>query len=55
MNTPGPATSVATSVFGFRQNEHAAITGRSAARGIAHLPSVGFYRVRPYLTSSGLT
>jgi hypothetical protein len=35
MNTPGPATSVATSVFGFRQNEHAVIKDRSFVGGIA--------------------
>ena len=34
MYTPGPATIVVTSVFGFMQNEHTAITGRSVASGI---------------------
>jgi len=51
MNTPGPATSVVTSVFGFRQNEHAAITGRSVTTGVTPSPCQGIPdTVRHYLT-----
>jgi len=54
MKTPGPATRVPTSVLGFKQNEHEAITRRSSAgaiQGDSFLSGVTLQAVRDHLTS----